>query len=137
MDDPTHPDGLTTLASRHDFETTLDRLTGALAARGANVFAVIDHAAGAEGAGLAMPPTTVVIFGDPRAGTPLMQARGSVGIDLPLKILVWVDTAGATQVSYNDPAWIARRHGLNPDTLPNVALMAGAVANFASAAAEA
>lgn len=135
MDDASHPDGLTTQESRHDFETTLERLTGALAARGANVFAVIDHAAGAEGVGLALPPTTVVIFGDPRAGTPLMQARGSVGIDLPLKILVWVDAAGATQVSYNDQAWIARRHGLDPNVLPNVALMAGAVANFATAAA--
>ena len=136
MDAAPAPEGLTTLASRHDFETTLGRLTETLKARGASVFAVIDHAAGAKGAGLALPPTTLVVFGDPRAGTALMQARGSVGIDLPLKILVWNDPAGATWVSYNQPAWIARRHGLEPGALPNVARMAEVVAMFASAAAE-
>jgi len=129
------PYGLTTLASRQDFQTTLDRLIRALKDKGVTVFAVIDHAAGAQAAGLALGPTTVVVFGDPRAGTPLMQARQSVGIDLPLKMLVWRDAAGATQVSYNDPAWIARRHGLDPDAQPGVAKMSAALAMFAAAAA--
>jgi uncharacterized protein (DUF302 family) len=135
MNDRSDPDGLATLSSRHDFQTTLGRLTAALEARGATVFAVIDHAAGAESAGLPLGPTTVVVFGDPRAGTPLMQARQSVGIDLPLKMLVWRDGAGSTQLSYNDPAWIARRHGLDPDAQPSVAKMSAALAMVAAAAA--
>jgi len=135
MDAHSDVDGLVTLASAHDFPTTLDRLTDAMTARHATVFAVIDHAAGADAAGLALRPTTVVVFGDPRAGTPLMQARQTAGIDLPLKILVWRDEAGAVWLSYNDPAWIARRHGVVPDALPSVARMAEALAAFTSAAA--
>ena len=135
MDAQPGSEGLTTLASRHDFQTTLTRLTDVLAARQATIFAVIDHAAGAEAAGLPLRPTTVVIFGDPRAGTPLMQARQSAGIDLPLKILVWQDEDGAVWLSYNQPAWIARRHGLDPQALPVAAGMAGALTMFTEAAA--
>ena len=130
-------DGLTTVASDADFATTLRRLTDALAAHQATIFAVIDHAEGARAAGLALRPTTVVIFGDPRAGTPLMQAVQVAGIDLPLKVLIWEDEAGAVWLSYNEPAWIARRHGLDPAVLPNTAKMAAALAMFASAAAQA
>jgi uncharacterized protein (DUF302 family) len=128
-------DGLVTLASNHDFPTTLSRLTNAMNARQATIFAVIDHAAGAEAAGLALAPTTVVVFGDPRAGTTLMQVRQTAGIDLPLKILVWRDEADAVWLGYNDPAWIARRHGLDLNALPNIAGMAEALAAFTSAAA--
>jgi uncharacterized protein (DUF302 family) len=128
-------DGLVTLASNHDFPTTLSRLTNAMNARQATIFAVIDHAAGAEAAGLALAPTTVVVFGDPRAGTALMQVRQTAGIDLPLKILVWRDEAGAVWLGYNDPAWIARRHGLDPNALPNIAGMTGVLAAFTSGAA--
>lgn len=135
MDTASEPDGLVSLASRDDFQTTLGRLTGALESGGATIFAVIDHAAGAKGAGMALDPTTVVVFGDPRAGTPLMQARQTAGIDLPLKILVWADAAGAVRVSYNDPSWIARRHGVDPDAVPAVARMTQALRTLASAAA--
>ena len=137
MDARPDPDGLVTVASRHDVHATLDRLVGALKAGGATLFAVIDHAAGAKEAGLDLAPTTVVVFGDPRAGTALMLARQSVGIDLPLKVLVWRDEAGAAQLSYNDPAWIARRHGLDPEALPNVARMAAMLATLIARVAQA
>ena len=132
MDARPDPDGLVTVASQHDVQATLDRLVAALKAGGATLFAVIDHAAGAKEAGLDLAPTTVVVFGDPRAGTALMQARQTVGIDLPLKILVWQGEAGAAQLSYNDPAWIARRHGLDPDALPNIGRMAAMLAALVS-----
>jgi len=135
MDAQSEPGGLITLASRHDFQSTLDRLTEAMTAHRATIFAVIDHAAGATAAGQTLRPTTVVIFGDPRAGTPLMQAQQPSGIDLPLKVLVWEDETGAVWLSYNEPAWIARRHGLDPDDLPTIARMAEALAVFTSAAA--
>ena len=128
-------DGLTTLASRHDFQTTLGRLTETIKTHQATIFAVIDHAAGAKAAGQALRPTTVIVFGDPRAGTPLMQAQQIAGLDLPLRILVWQDEVGAVWLSYNDPAWIARRHGLDPDLLPTTARMAGALTLFTRAAA--
>lgn len=102
-------DGLITLRSAHDFPTTLDRLLKVLEAKGVIVFARIDHAAGAASVGLALRPTTVVVFGNPTAGTPLMQAAQSAGVDLPLKALVWEDAGGAVNLSYNDPAWIATR----------------------------
>jgi len=104
--------GLITLRSSHDFATTLERLLAALAGKGITVFARIDHAAGAAGVGLHLPPTTVVVFGNPTAGTPLMQAGQTAGIDLPLKALVWQDARGAVSLSYNDPVWIAARHAL-------------------------
>jgi uncharacterized protein (DUF302 family) len=80
-------------------------------ARGASIPAHIDHAAAVEKAGLGLRPTEVVIFGDPRAGTPLIETAQTMGIDLPRRALVWKDEAGPTQLSYNDPAWLARRHG--------------------------
>jgi uncharacterized protein (DUF302 family) len=136
MDARSEPDGLTTVISRHDFATTLTRLTDTLKGRDATIFAVIDHAAAAQGAGLALGPTTVVIFGDPRTGTAVMQARQTAGIDLPLKVLVWQDDGGLVRLSYNDPVWIARRHGVDPDAEPSVGRMAGALAMFIRAAAE-
>ena len=107
-------DGLVTLQSSHDFATTLERLTAALESKGVRVFAQIDHAAGATSAGLELRPTTLVVFGNPVAGTPLMQAVQTAGIDLPLKALVWQDAQGAVHLTYNDPVWIAARHGLEP-----------------------
>jgi uncharacterized protein (DUF302 family) len=104
--------GLVTLRSAHDAATTVERLTMELESRGITVFARIDHAAGAAGAGLTLRPTTLVIFGNPAAGTPLMQAAQTSGIDLPLKALIWEDEEGAVHLTYNDPAWIAERHGL-------------------------
>jgi uncharacterized protein (DUF302 family) len=123
--------GLVTLVSVHDVATTLARLTGVLEAKGVSVFARIDHAAGAAGVGLTLRPTTLVIFGNPAAGTPLMQAGQTVGIDLPLKALVWQDVDGTTHLSYNDPAWIAARHGVGNETRQAVDALSAAMAAFA------
>ena len=105
------PDGLTTCQSAHGPKETMDRLTAAVTKRGMAVLARIDHAAAAAAVGLALRPTEVLIFGNPRAGTPLMQAVQTSGIDLPLKALVWQDAEGKTWLGYNEPGWLARRHG--------------------------
>ena len=123
--------GLVTLRSEHDFATTLARLSTALEGKGITIFARIDHAAGAASVGLALRPTTLVIFGNPAAGTPLMQAGQTAGIDLPLKALVWQDADGAVHLTYNDPAWIAARHGLGTGVAPAVRAMAAALAALA------
>ena len=109
-------DGLTTIQSSHGPQETMDRLEAAVKAKGMTVFARIDHAAGASAAGLSLQPTEVLIFGNAKGGTPLMQSVQTIGIDLPLKALVWQDAAGDTWLSYNDPAWLAKRHGLGGET---------------------
>ena len=106
------PDGLIIYPSRHDPAETMERLVAAVTSHGATVLARINHAAAAAKAGLELRPTEVLIFGNAKAGTPLMQSVQTIGIDLPLKALVWKDTSGDTWLSYNDPAWLAQRHGL-------------------------
>ena len=91
---------------------TMDRLEAIIKAHGMSIFARINHAALAQEAGLSLRPTEVIIFGNPRAGTPLMQANQTVGIDLPLKALVWEDHEGKVWLGYNEPQWLARRHGI-------------------------
>ena len=103
--------GLTTIKSSHAPRETMNRLEAAVTAKGLTVFARIDHAEGASAAGLSLRPTEVLIFGNAKGGTPLMQAVQTIGIDLPLKALVWQDAAGDTWLSWNDPAWLAARHG--------------------------
>jgi uncharacterized protein (DUF302 family) len=105
-------EGLATVSSKSGFIDTVRKLEAEIAAHGLTVFARIDHAAGAAQAGLSLRPTLLIIFGNAKAGTPLMQRSQTVGIDLPLKLLVWQDEAGATQISYNRPDWIAERHGI-------------------------
>jgi uncharacterized protein (DUF302 family) len=105
-------EGLTTIISKFDPKETMDRLQAEIRARGMTVFARIDHAAGAAEVGLTLRPTELIIFGNARGGTPLMQASQTAGIDLPLKALVWQDAAGKTWLSYNEPSWIVQRHGL-------------------------
>jgi uncharacterized protein (DUF302 family) len=134
--EPTCPEGAVLIASDRDFAATLAALTGALQARAITVFAVIDHAAGAAAAGLELRPTTLVVFGDPRAGTLLMQAAQGAGLDLPLKVLVFEDEHEAVWLSYDAPAWIARRHGLDPAALPVVERMSAVLAAVAEAAAQ-
>jgi uncharacterized protein (DUF302 family) len=90
----------------------MDRLETEIRVNGMDVFARIDHAAGAAKAGLTLPPTEVIIFGNARGGTPLMQSVQTAGIDLPLKALVWQDATGKTWLSYNEPNWVAQRHGI-------------------------
>jgi uncharacterized protein (DUF302 family) len=104
--------GLTTIQSSFSPRATMDRVEAQIRAIGLNVFAHIDHAACAAEVGLPLPPTELIIFGHALGGTPLMQSVQTVGIDLPLKILVWQDTANNTWLSYNEPSWITQRHGV-------------------------
>jgi len=103
--------GLTSVRSSYEPKETMDRLEAKVKAKGMTVFARIDHAAGAIEVGLSLRPTELLIFGNARAGTPLMQSTQMIGIDLPLKVLVWQDEGGNTWLSYNDPSWLAKRHG--------------------------
>jgi uncharacterized protein (DUF302 family) len=103
-------EGLTSVQSSFGPKETMDRVEAEIREGGLNVFARIDHAAGAAEAGLTLAPTELMIFGNARGGTPLMQSAQTVGIDLPLKILVWQDAANNTWLSYNEPSWIAQRH---------------------------
>jgi uncharacterized protein (DUF302 family) len=103
--------GLITLSSMHGAKATLDRLAAEVTAKGMTVFARIDHAAGAKEVGMALRPTELLIFGNAKGGTPLMQAEQTIGIDLPLKALAWEDAGGKVWLTYNDPAWLAQRHG--------------------------
>ena len=104
-------DGLVAVKSPHSAKATMDKLEATAKDKGLNIFARIDHAAGAAKIGQTLRPTEVLIFGNPQGGTPFMACAQSVGIDLPLKALVWEDTASQVWVGYNDPVWIAKRHG--------------------------
>jgi len=105
-------EGLVSVASGFSPRETMERLLSALPPHNMTVFARVDHAAGAAAVGMPLRPTDLVIFGNPKGGTVLMQDQQRAGIDLPLKALVWEDADGKVWVSYNDPAWIARRHGV-------------------------
>jgi uncharacterized protein (DUF302 family) len=107
-------EGLITLRSSYSPKDTMNRLERAAQAKGLTVFARIDHAAGATEVGLSLRPTELLIFGNAKGGTPLMQSVQTIGIDLPLKALVRQDASGTTWLSYNDPNWLAQRHGLGP-----------------------
>jgi uncharacterized protein (DUF302 family) len=127
--------GLISVQSRVSANETLDRLLAAIAARKLTVFARVDHAAGAASVGLPLRPTEVVMFGNARGGTALMQDRQSTGIDLPLKALISEDADGNAWLTYSDPAWIAERHGLGAASAAAVKAMAellGAIAREAT-----
>ena len=109
-------EGLVTKRSRFDPEETMTRLEAEVWAKGMTVFVRIDHAAGAAAVALPLRPTDLLIFGAAKGGTPLMQAAQTIGIDLPLKLLVWEDGQRNVWVSYNAPTWIAARHGIGGDT---------------------
>jgi uncharacterized protein (DUF302 family) len=126
--------GLTTIPSSYGPKDTMDRLEAEVTAKGMTVFARIDHAAGAIAAGLLLRPTEVLIFGNAKAGTPLMQSVQTVAIDLPLKALVWQDASGDTWLSYNDPAWLAQRHELGAETEVTVGMLTAALDVVATAA---
>jgi uncharacterized protein (DUF302 family) len=113
----------------------MDRLEAEVKGKGLAVFAHIDHAAGATAVGMPLRPTDLLIFGNAKGGTPLMQAEQTVGIDLPLKILVWQDAAGQTWVSYNDPHWLAKRHGVEGAGAATANGLANVLASLAQAAA--
>lgn len=125
--------GLRNVESKHDVATTADRLEAVLRDKGMNVFARIDHAAGARKAGKELPPTELLIFGNPNVGTPLMQCARSVAIDLPQKALIWRDADGKVWLTYNDPEYLAQRHGTG-ECNGVIKKVSGALANFAKAA---
>jgi uncharacterized protein (DUF302 family) len=120
-------DGLTTIRSSFGPEDTMTKLEAEVRAKGMTVFAHIDHAAGAAAVGLSLRPTDLLVFGNAKGGTPLMQSDQTVGIDLPLKALVWQDASGTTWLSYNDPSWVAKRHGLGAEAEATVKAMAAAL----------
>ena len=110
----------------------MDRLEAQIREHGMTVFARIDHAAGAAEVELTLAPTELIIFGNARGGTPLMQSAQTVGIDLPLKALVWEDASGKTWISYNEPSWIAQRHSI-ADAEPVVRKMAAGLSAISKA----
>jgi uncharacterized protein (DUF302 family) len=101
----------------------VERLKGILQSKGVKLFAIVDHSAEAEKVGMKMLPTKLLIFGSPKAGTPLMQAAPSVAIDLPLKILVWEDEKRRVWISHNSPGYLQQRHGIPPELVQNIAVI--------------
>jgi uncharacterized protein (DUF302 family) len=120
---PDSDSGIITLPSQHSVDQTVERLQTLLRAKGVTLFALVDHSGEAAKVGMKLPPTKLVIFGNPKAGTPLMLAAPSVAIDLPLKILLWEDAQGRGWLSYNSPAYLQQRHGLPEALLPNIAVV--------------
>lgn len=127
-------DGLLTIRSHHGPGETMNRLQAEVEAKGLTIFARVDHAAGAEAVGLSLRPTELLMFGNAKGGTPLMQTVQTIGIDLPLKVLVWQDASGDTWLSYNDPSWLAKRHGLAQEAEGPVRALAATLAVLAKAA---
>src|SRR5215470_7435715 len=128
-------EGLTTIKSNFGPKDTMSRLEAEVKARGMTVFAHIPHDRGAAAVGLPLRTNDLLIFGNPKVGTSLIQSAPAIGIDLPLKVLVWQDADGNTWLSYNDPAWLARRHGLGANAEATVKTLAGALAAVTAAAA--
>ena len=128
-------EGLLSIRSRFGPKETMDRLEAEIRARGIKVFARTDHASGAAEAGLELRPTELIIFGNARGGTPLMQSVQTVGIDLSLKALVWEDASGTTWLSYNEPSWIAQQHNI-PNAEPTVSKMTAALSAMSRKATE-
>ena len=124
--------GLITIPCRHPVKEAIDRLEHNLRENGVAIFARIDHAGGAASAGMTLRPTELLIFGNPKAGTPLMQAAQTMGIDLPLKILAWEDAEQKTWMSYNDVGWLAERHGAKG--MPAIVALSEMIAKIAKAA---
>ena len=115
--------GIVDVPSNHSVEQTVERLKGILNAKGVALFALVDHSEEAKKAGMKMPDTKLLIFGSPKAGTPVMLAAPSIAIDLPLKVLVWEDSSGNVFVSYNSPAYLQNRHNVPDELMQNIALV--------------
>jgi uncharacterized protein (DUF302 family) len=126
------PEGIQTCISKYSVDESVSRLETLLKEKGVKLFCLVDHSGEAVAAGLTMPPTKVLIFGNPKAGTPLMLSAPSVALDLPLRILVAETPAGETQLSWLDPAWLQQRHNFSPELTINLAA-AGAFAKSLSA----
>jgi uncharacterized protein (DUF302 family) len=130
-------DGLVTVPSSFGPKETMDKLEAAVKAKGLTVFARVDHAGGAAEVGMALRPTELLIFGNAKGGTPLMQADQAIGIDLPLKALVYQDAAGKVWLAYNDPHWQAARYGIAASVAPNLDGLAATLAGLAAGATKA
>ena len=129
---PTSADsGIVRIPGNHPVDRTVAKLQELLQAKDVKLFVVVDHSREAESAGLKMPNTKLLIFGNPKAGTPLMLASPSAALDFPLKILVAEDSAGKTWISYNSPAYLQARHSLPADLLPNIAVIEALAAKVA------
>jgi uncharacterized protein (DUF302 family) len=120
---PATSNGIIDKPSSHSVNQTVDKLKNILQSKDVTLFALVDHSGEAEKVGMKMRPTKLLIFGSPKAGTPLMLSAPSMAIDLPLKILVWEDGQGKVWVSYNSPEYLKERHGLPPDLLQNIAVV--------------
>ena len=116
-------EGIVKIPSHHSVDETVAKLEAILKSKGVALFALVDHSGEAEKVGMTMPPTKLLIFGSPKAGTPLMLAAPSAAIDLPLKILVAEDPPGKVWISYNSAEYLKERHGLPPDLVPNIAVV--------------
>ena len=124
--------GILRLQGNHPVDETVAKLQGILQAKGVKLFTIVDHSGEAAAAGLKMPNTKLLIFGNPKGGTPLMLASPSVALDFPLKILVAEDAAGKTWISYNSPVYLQARHSLPADLLPNIAVIETLAAKIAA-----
>jgi len=124
--------GIVSKPSNHSVDATVEKLKGILQAKGVALFALVDHSGEAEKVGLKMPPTKLLIFGSPRAGTPLMIASPSIALDLPMKILIAEDAAGKVWISYNAPQYLKERHNLPENLLQNIAVIEALAAAAAS-----
>jgi len=129
---PATSKGIIRKQSNHSVDETVAKIQQILKSKGIALFALVDHSGEAEKAGLQMPPTKLLIFGNPKAGTPLMLASAGIAVDLPLKILVAQDAGGKVWLSYNDPAYLADRHGLPAEFLPVLASVESLASNAAS-----
>ena len=116
-------DGIITIPSNHSVEETIEKLKAILQSRGITLFALIDHSGEAAKAGMEMRPTKLLIFGNPKGGTPVMLAAPSSAIDLPLKILIWEDAQGKVWVTYNGPMYLQERHNIPTELLPNLSVI--------------
>jgi uncharacterized protein (DUF302 family) len=123
--------GIIDKQSNHSVDDTVDRLKNLLQSKQITLFALVDHSGEAEQVGMKMRLTKLLIFGNPKAGTPLMLAAPSIAIDLPLKILVWEDTEGRVWVSYNSPEYLEERHHLPENLLPTIAVVEGLASEIA------
>jgi uncharacterized protein (DUF302 family) len=123
--------GITDIASHHSVDATVERIRGILETRGVGLFALVDHSGEAEKTGMKMRPTKLLIFGSPKAGTPVMVAAPSIAIDLPLKILVWEDEAGKVWISYNSADYLRGRHNVPAELMKNIAAAEGIAAKAA------
>jgi uncharacterized protein (DUF302 family) len=124
--------GFVSKPSKYSVDETVSRFEALLNSKGIKLFALVDHSGEAEKAGLKMPPTKLLIFGNPAAGTPVMLVAPSIAIDLPLKVLIWQDAAGATWISFNDPAYLQARHNVPSDLAKNIGVV-GALVDQATA----